>query len=476
MASGSSFPHGYNWHFDDLQQPLQDARALWPCFDSTRLQEGFASGPRADAPRLLQLLREALQGCGNVFVAPVDELAHTILLGGEIGMPTPTGTEGIALHANYTAGNLPTVDTLAPGAAGGRLVLVRGTPPTWWARPWQGELFPDDEATAWIIAGNLALNGSAGGLRWTPWQNAPLPSLPYGTTFTGPVGATTGAAGGIAFVNQGTVTSTFLMPVQAETSMVAEVPVDGINAATNLMAPRTWVGDRTVVLTAAPATPPAFAFTDAYPRSTVTELEPLWRLGAGQAGCSLAWTRVGTAFLVPWSAPAEPIAARDVMVQAMLLGLRALHAAGHPSVAGRIPQLPQLEILEPRSGARNSSDTITLRWQTLWQRFDGKSYTETYPVGFTQCESTLTYRVLWSGDRGTTWTSALTDEPTQPGVWPERPVDRLSDAGTGNESFTFALPEGLPIGEYLLLVEAWRLSTQEHCSTHQVRVLLRSDK
>ena len=70
----------------------------------------------------------------------------------------------------------------------------------------------------------------------------------------------------------------------------------------------------------------------------------------------------------------------------------------------------------------------------------------------------------------------MTDQPAVIGVWPESMSERLADAGTGQESFTFALSSTLPPGEYLFRIEAWRDSTHAHSASHQVRVYLRRSK
>ncbi len=475
MATGTDFQNGYNWNFDDLSQPLANAQLLWPCLDATRLRDGFAGGPRADAPRLLQLWRNALQTSADVFVAPVDRLAHTLLLGGEIAVPTATATAGAAIHTDFTGGTLTSIDTIDP-AANGTLVLQRGEPATWWQKPWLGELFPDDLGGKWMADGNLPLSGLAG-LHWRPLQNDPLTDLPYGTTFTGPMGSVMDQAGAAVFVAHAPTPITAVTFGAAAAALQSPtIAVEDVNLATNLVPPSSLSGARAISLAGALLTPPpALTATDAFPHSTATLLENGWTNPSGSTGMITTWAGpAGTAWLAPWSTAASPSTAREVALQALLLGIRGLHAAGLPSLPSHIPQLPRVEILEPSNGSsRLDPDVILVRWQTAWQRFDGRAYTDDYPTPYSQNEGDLLYRVLWSADAGATWTSALTDAPTQIGSWPTAVSERLADAGNGNESFSFPFPSTLPAGEYVIRVEAWRTTTHLHNATHQVRLFVR---
>lgn len=469
-AGANGFPQGYNWNFDDLRAGPVDARPLWPCLSSARLRDGFADGARADAPRLLQLLREALQTTRSTLVSPVDRLAQTLLLGGEIARPTPTGTSGVTLHSEFTGGSESTVDSITFN-----LVLQRNAPATWWYKPWLGELFPDDLGSAFATTGNLPL-GSAQ-LQWRRQQSNALPSLPYGTSFDAPVSSVLGAFGAPALLShvdadkKGLVIGDPVVGLQT-----ADAAVEAINAATHVVPPGSLSGARVLALAETLASPPpALTATDVFPTSTTALLETTWHNSAGTTGAIAAWSGpVDTAFLALWTAEPSALTAREVAVQTLLLGLRTFHVGGHPDLPQRITELPLVQIIEPQNGSsRLDAESMTVRWQTTWTRFDGQRYTTTWPTPWNPGESDLLYRVQWSGDGGATWTSALTGQPTAIGAWPESVLERLADAGTGNESFTFNLPS-LPPGEYLFRLEAWRVSTRQHCSSHYVRVFIRS--
>ena len=471
-ATGAGLRHGYNWHFDDLQAAV-DARPLWPCLDAVRLQDGFGAGCRADAPRFLALLRQDLQKCGAVLVAPLGASASTLLLGGEIGC-SPTGTVApVALHPDWTGGATTAVDTVTPGATTGTRVLRRGAGGSWWAKPWLGELFPDDQWQSWFDNGNLAITPGPAALQWQLLHTATLPDLPYGLDFTVPAGAMLGDAGTVMLVDHGTLASTYLNPPAGPVTASPTAAQTGINAATNLVPPATVHAGRIVATDRGfPGSLPAFAFTDTYPRSVATLREPLWSSTIGHVGAIVDFAAApdARAFLVPWTISDGGCGVRELAEQTLLSGLRALHVGGTPGLAGRIPQTPRLQVLEPAAGATLSAPEITVRWQTTWRRFDDQPYTNAYPEAFAESESDLVYRILWSHDDGVTWTSALTGQPTRAGVWPP-PDDSLADTGNGAESYAIDIA-ALADGEYTLLVEAWRTSTHCHRAFHRVHVAI----
>ncbi|MGE3172428.1 MAG: hypothetical protein AB7O97_07350 [Planctomycetota bacterium] len=473
MSGGTGFPNGYNWHFDDLADSVADARPQWPGFAPARLQDGFAGGAREDAPRLLQLLRAALQDCGSVFVAPTGPLAHTLLLGGEIAARDGNSTAGVELHQGWSGGTLPAVDTIRASGTSGAVVL-RDAGADWWAKPWLGELCPEDRAAEWIATGNVALAGTD--LRWELLSGAPLTGLPVGTEFAATIGAVMGDAGGMTLVNTGSSSKTYMTVAAAAAAQIAGAGVDDANEATNLVPPTGLASRSRIGLEETyGGTLPAFDFVDSYPRSTATQLERCWeRVGTTDATSLIArWAGSTAAFLLPWEAPTAAANAREVARQALALGLRGLHVAGKPAVVGRAEMLPQLTILEPAAGSNHMDPlSLTVRWHTAWKRFDDRAYTTGHPASFAENESDLVYRVMYSGDNGSTWTSALSDQPTAPGSWPEDIAERLTDAGVGNESFTFPLPT-LPAGEYVVLVEAWRTTTRCHNSSHKIRIYVR---
>lgn len=468
-SSGTTFAHGYNWHFDDFVAGSTNATSLWTGFDATRLRDGFGLGVRADAPRLLQMLRQGLQSAGAVLVLPQGKTADTMLLGGEIiagATAAPT-----KLHPTWSAG-ATAIDTVHAGPTTGSRTLVLGSSPTWWAMPWLGELFPDAMHADWFAQGNLPLTGTGSGLQWQLAHQVKNMPLPTGTSWDAPRGAQAGDAGATMLLTCGTRSATFATPDAASYSAQPTVAQNEINVATNLVPPSSVPALAEIRLNWPLGTSvPALDRTDTYPRCTSTLMQSLWlrssQVTGGIYDCADALGK--RAFFVPWVSTAGATPMREVAEQALLAGMRAIHVAGNPGLAARIPQLPRLELLEPQAGTSLPPDAITLRWQTTWRRFDDQPYTSSMGTGFTETESNLLYRVLWSPDQGVTWNSALTGRTTEPGTWPAED-DCLRDTSTGSESFTLTSMSALPDGEYLLLLEAWRSETHCHSAAQRVPI------
>ena len=65
------------------------------------------------------------------------------------------------------------------------------------------------------------------------------------------------------------------------------------------------------------------------------------------------------------------------------------------------------------------------------------------------------------------------DSETRIGQAPDDPLVTLSDAGAGQESFTWSTPSAaFPAGSYLLRVECYRDGAQVHYSWHQNRIYI----
>ena len=475
----ASFPHGYNWYFSDLQTGWSNVQALWSGLDSERLQDGFANQSLADAPRLLQLYRNALQACGNVLINPTQTgVADILLLGGEIAYPTQNHLGDIQLHSNYTGGNLTRVNTVTAGAESGTLVLQRGTQPNWWARPCLGELFPDELATTWFASGNLPMASGPEPFQWRLLANSNLPDLPSGVDFLGATGAQIGASGLATLVNHGNTQSAVGRNVFSTTETAnPQSPLLDINDAANLSAPGAMEAAGAWSLSTSLAShgatlPPS----DTYPRSVADLLEAHWQSASGESGSVLRFAKDTTqaAFLVAWNTTPQSPMNGEICLQSLLSGIRALHLGGDPSRLDRIEQLPLLELLDPGPGSStNQPDLITVRWRTQWLRFDGQPYLSATGTSFTEDESELVYRILWSMDDGETWISALTGLRDTLDKYPEQQHELLNDMGRGAESYTFALPGAVREGEVLITVEAWRKGTHSHSAAHRSRLFVR---
>lgn len=489
VADTSAFAHGYNWHFDDLREPLVDATPNWPCLDEDRLQDGFAAGMVADAPRLLQLLRGGLQTSGGIFVNPAGPVAQALLLGGEIARPGATPGEmpsPVLLHGDFLGLLTPApVDSVSPAMSAstvqGRHVVVGTGSEPFWAMEWLGELCPDDLYSTWLQFGNLPTGAVPGTFHREPRSTAMLPRLPAGTDFDFPAGATLGLAGGVALFDAGTLAATTMQreepPTSASTRTAATV---AIMQATGDLLPETlpsgWPFADDLVF---PGQLPYFGYTANYPKSVAQVLEQYYDFGDGKAAAGAlaveAPSLPQTAFFtVLGLSPATDAEHQTVGIASLMLGLRTFLRGGEPSVVGRIPQLPLVEVIEPvESAVLSNPSSMLLRWKTTFLRFDGQAYTTGYPAGFGEPESDLRYSVLYSLDEGETWRYVANAQLAVPERRPSEPSLLLPDAATGSESLLLQLPlEQYPGADYLFRVECYHAARQCHLSLHQVRVLI----
>ncbi|HIE72489.1 MAG TPA: hypothetical protein EYP98_21290, partial [Planctomycetes bacterium] len=95
----------------------------------------------------------------------------------------------------------------------------------------------------------------------------------------------------------------------------------------------------------------------------------------------------GTTFIAKW---------------AVLSLAHSFFEAGDTANTLRIPQLARVEIQSPTDITElNDPSEIEVLFSTAWTRWDGLPYTQTGT--FTEDESLLEYRILYSRDNGTTW-------------------------------------------------------------------------
>lgn len=490
LAGGASFSHGYNWQFDDLRESLVDVTAKWPGFDRDRLQDGFGSGAIADAPRLLQLLRTGLQEAGGIFVNPTGVAAHSLVMGGEIALPGSTADVSpspVLLHGDFLALEQPAyVDSISPTlptssmtTAGRHVVLGHGQEP-FWAKEWLGELCPDSAYREYLATGNLPAGRGPGSFHRELRSEAVLPLLPPGTDFHFSAGSALGLAGSVALFDGDALGSTFLHVHELEnpTGQITEQAM-AITRATGddlpEQVPSAWpFGIRQPF----PGELPYFGYTAQYPKSTLTLLEEYYSgIGqlttAGLVGVRQPGSTSSAFFVVMGLTPSTPEEHGAVAIGSLMLGLRAFHRAGEPSVLGGVTQFPLVEMIAPHDSAVLTKPIqVELRWKTPFHRFDGEPYTTGYPATFSEAEGDFVYSVLYSRDDGETWRYALDSQPAVPGVRPAAAL-LLPDQAAGTESFILPTPSSTYIGaEYTFRVECFHETTGSHFSTHETKVLL----
>jgi len=227
-----------------------------------------------------------------------------------------------------------------------------------------------------------------------------------------------------------------------------------------------------------------FAYTDSYPRYTVSTVRRFYDHQAGEMGSALVRldepdaSRSG--FIVV-NGIDRTIESGSAFI-ARYAGLSLIHsyfAAGAPGEPNRIRQLPRVQIRTPTLVTElEDPSTIDVRWSVEWKRWDGLAYTEAYPTTHAEDESDLIYVPMYSLDGGRTWRDMLRDEAVEPGRIPwlagtgPDPARTLADlVSGGDESFSWNTPAGaFPEGSYLVRVEAYRASESLHYSQHVEKI------
>jgi hypothetical protein len=485
VAGGSSFPHGYNWCFDNLRRGLVDATWRWPVLDAVRLSDGDAGNVRADAPRLLQLWREALQHGGALFVQAGGPTGGRILLGNEVAAPAAAAggaPAAVRVHGSwFDRGEPVAVDSTTPEASreppdgvafGDHELGCRGT--AFRALPWLGELFPDAAAADYAATGNLA---TAAGFHRLPRSRNSGAAVPIGTDPRSPGGRRLGGLGAVTLCECGSALATLVQDLASPSASPLTPALQEFAAAAGIELPPSVTSAVPFVLPA-PLLEPArhFPFTDSFPKSSAALLESHatldpQRIAIGLVGLLSPDGRYRGFLDFVGVTPVDGAEHGTLARASLLSSLRSFHKAGEPAQPGRIPQLPLVEILAPSTEQvlRNPAGVV-LQWSCRFLRFDGSKYTAAFPEGFRESELDLRYVWYVSADGGETWRHAENGQPAAPGT---RPADELllPDSMLGAESWRWATPpSSVPPGHYLLRVEAWNSARFPHCAYHQVGV------
>ena len=134
----------------------------------------------------------------------------------------------------------------------------------------------------------------------------------------------------------------------------------------------------------------------------------------------------GTSFIANWSLL--------TLVQGFLAAGRYTPSSHH------VEQLPRVSITSPNATTNLRNPTsVTVGWSREWLRWDGRTYTDTYPSGYSEA-SPLSYAVMYSDDNGATWRYMQDNSAATPGVRPSNPGNLISSA-SATPSYTWATPE-----------------------------------
>ena len=503
--SGASFPHGYNWWFDDLSNGAGNYSAHWEAFDASRMSDGWEGnrGGSNDVPRILSFLRTAIANTEAVYTTLTGFSYYYLSVGGDIGYDSANGfSNSIPMDGTpFGIGSdvyESTITTLGTSSISGSRKYVRSNNGNsngirsggyWWSKPWLGEICQDTTyASQWVPWGNLraATGSNAAQYRLLRAGDVTSTQQPRGTTLNN-VYARLQPEGCTSLFNIGSSSSTFHH--QFRTGQTGSLTEDGPELAANynFPLPTTTAISRPFGLQTGGdgGLPDEFNYTTEYPRfaaqivrrfyghqnaDTGSGLVRLQEPGANPRGAYIVvngidrTTESGSAFIARYS----------------MLSLIHSFFAGGRVAPNRIKQLPRTEVLHPTliTELENPAQ-VEVRWSTEWKRWDGLSYTGQFPSNFTEDESELIHVLLYSRDGGNTWLNMRDDSAAAPGVIPwddannqPDPARVLADANNGgDESWMWPTPlANFPEGSYLIRIETYRASEALHYSQHMEKI------
>lgn len=508
-ATGASFPHGYNWFFDNMQNGV-NATTSWLAFDGARLRDTWkgARGSGHDVGRLMYWLRTAVAKTEAVYTTLTGFSYYYLSLGGDVGYDSANGfansipMSGTPFGLSGSVNECTIIDGIGTASISGSLKYVRSNNGTaangmrsggvWWSKPWLGELYEDGAyAGQWAAWGNLRAATGSNALQYRLMRRADAPTVqqPRGTTLVNAY-ARLQEEGCTAFFNIGTSSPHSTFHHQFADGGTGALVEDGPQLAQNYNFPlpttagisRPWG----LTMSGAGTWGDEFTYTSEYPRFTASMVRKFYNSSA-----SASYTGSGLVRL------REPGGARGGYVvvngidktiesgsafisrYSLLTLIHSYFAAGLPSTPNRVRQLPRVQVRAPTLITQiDDPASINVQWSVEWKRWDGLPYTTSYASNFSESENELVYVPLYSADSGLTWknmrdgsTAALGVLPWITGTGPD-PAKTLTDAvAGGNESFTWATPAAdFPQGSYLIRIEAYRAAEALHYSQHMEKI------
>ncbi|ANM29591.1 hypothetical protein ABI59_08375 [Acidobacteria bacterium Mor1] len=476
---------GYNRYFDDFHDGsgnFANDSDYWPGFavknDGDSRNDLWQSRIEIDMNRAFQTLRQAVTRSNSLWTTMTGFSYYYVGIGNEIGYDSANGfANSIPVSRKPFDGGSGSRNemSITTAQSGGVKYIKENTTNGWWGLNWLGELYPDTAYTGWSTKGNLATGtGSQRYIRVR--RDAITDNLPAGTTFEN-AQRRTQQEGCTTFFSVGASNSKFHHTfsggdgdLQSDGQEIADrfnfgIPdtvsanrpfyfnLNGSGGVPDNYLDSMYVGSSS--LTASELA----EFYD-HPSSGVTTSALLGVDGPGEdmgfiVVNGIAQTvQTGSAFMSRWSVL--------TMLQSFMVG-------GLYSGSERIVQVPQTELLTPNELTDlDDPSSISLTWQSEWNRWDGLDYTENYASNFSE-SVTLDYVVLYSEDNGATWAYVQNGAAAVPG---ERPTGSMPT--TTATALSWSVPASkFPQGSYVIRIEAYRRGLDLHYAYHQRKVYIK---
>lgn len=455
-------------------------------------------GVKVDAPAYFRLWREALLRQDLVFVNASGAPVRALGLGGEFALDAPVGS-GDAVHVSKKPyGGTGATDREADELTGDRRAwIAREGGDEWYAKPWIGELHPPDQAEAWVATGNLpapafrrkALDELAnwpGGTDRDRKHDRRTLDGPYGfAAFLNAVADGKGSPPDLAAAGKrGRVTDAGVaMAAALHVSLMPSLAADAGVAADGGAEPPGW--------TKAPYSPHlAFEWLNK-PFTPVAYYDQDGKSGAqASAPLLLKDPASGRRAIVLASTlrPDAPTQLLATMESAVVAAVGTFFDGARQDLgAHNVKPLPRVKIKEPATGQLLTAPSVPIRFFARSVRGSGKPYSARfpYPMDAKAADGGPLDVVYFVKYRNQTengpWTVAKTAgtvvnrggaEFDGAAVEEGRPVRHADVLPIPNKP---AYPEpvaltwdtaGLPAGQYLLRVEAYRVDGTAILDTH----------
>ncbi|MFH0962857.1 MAG: type II secretion system protein [Planctomycetota bacterium] len=507
-----SFQNHYNWWFDNFKNSSYNVMSNWPGYGNTRIEndegndvDGWADHQfKIDVPRYLELLRTALMNTDSVYTTLTGYCYYYLGIGNEIGYDSSNGYSSsvpVSRKPFYGTSGSRTEQVITDGAqpsdastiGTGTKLIKRGRSLSsgyWWGKTWLGELYPDDDWTAWSANGNLP-TGSTSSTYVRMRRESIAEKLPRGTTFTLERRCME-REGCNSFFLVGTRSSTFHHEYQDGAS--GSLVTSGQEIAQDYAFPLPTTAAISRPFRPNMSSPsnaqanPDFDFTSDFPHNSMQYVRVYynhpWGGSSGNGSALMALTNPsgthssfqvingidrtiesGSGFIAKW---------------ALLSLVHSFLTAGEPDTdfvaATRIEQLPRVVIKQPTIITEiYDPDDITVQWSSEFLRWDGEKYTQYYPDGFTEndWQDDLRYVLMYSTDSGDTWRYMLDRTPATPGRCPPGTYLIEDEDPNGDELYAWSVPRAIfPEGSYIIRIEAYRTDKILHYSQHQEKIYI----
>jgi len=457
--------HGYNWYFRSVPNTANSYSGF------TKTAAGWGDdGLDVDVPRFFQTYRSGLLNTQAIWSAMNGFSYYYYGVGGEFGSdidPLPNAIPFIKTPWSTTGETSSVfVDEILPyGPALNRSRIVANTLNSWYAKYWLGELYPDDQYSAWISTGNIA----TGAGKFYRANHTTFSDFDRNRTVR------TGSKGCSSFINgkasggsgpfcheSGTYTGT-LTALGLTMSSVFNFPL-----LATIDAPRPFVLDygtgnlptewndavyqnlRTVISIPS-GTRIYYDSTRGSPYNSSAVIKDVF----GSSTCYIVASGLAT------QADFGTVQMGKFVLMSMIQGFL---DAGLYTGQDQISQIPMVSLTKPLiSDTFDNPGSIHFEWAAQWQRWDGQPYTADYSSSYS--ESTLLgYSLKYSPDRGVTWYYCSDNSLAVAG-------------GKDAAHLTTATSYDWPVtafsrGSYIVSIECYRQNIDLHYSYDQIQIYI----